>query len=122
MKNWTEQLQPIIDEYKDGDDTPLDWDSVDELAYIIKAKINLQEGNLTPEEYEERLNLGAVEVSAIQYASHYLCDEDMIEALNLIKVQAEIDDDMPLDDVEGIVVWEQVTGKYTVGEFLEMIY
>jgi len=44
-------LQEIIDGYKDGDDEALDGDSVDILSNIIKAKINLQEGNITHEEY-----------------------------------------------------------------------
>ncbi len=57
MNSWIEQIQPIIDEYKDGSqDEPLDGDDVDELCKILKAKINLQEGNITPEEYEEILN------------------------------------------------------------------
>jgi len=57
MKNWIEQLLPIIDEYKNGsEDEPLDGDDVEELCKIIKAKINLQEGNITEKEYEEILN------------------------------------------------------------------
>lgn len=52
---WTEQLLPIIEEYKDGDNEPLDGDDVDRLCEIIKAKINLQEGNITEEEYNEIL-------------------------------------------------------------------
>lgn len=55
MESWIEQLQPIIDEFKDGNDEPLDGDEVDKLAKIIKAKINLQEGNITEKEYEEIL-------------------------------------------------------------------
>jgi hypothetical protein len=55
MENWTEQLIPIIDEFKDGSDEPLDGDEVDGLVKIIQAKINLQEGNITPDEYEEIL-------------------------------------------------------------------
>jgi len=56
MKNWIEQLLPIITEYKDGSDEPLDGDEVDDLCEIIKAKINLQEGNITEAEYEEILD------------------------------------------------------------------
>ena len=56
MKNtWIEQLLPIIWEYKDGDNEPLDGDEVDRLTEIIRAKINLQEGNITEEEYNEIL-------------------------------------------------------------------
>jgi len=52
MENWIDQLLPIIEEYKDGDNEALDGDSVDALCEIIKAKINLQEGNITQEEYD----------------------------------------------------------------------
>jgi hypothetical protein len=55
MENWIEQLQPIIDEFKDGSDEPLDGDEVDSLVKILKAKINLNEGNITEEEYNEIL-------------------------------------------------------------------
>ena len=54
---WIEILQPIIDDYKEGiEDEPLDSDGVNDLCRIIKAKINLQEGNLTEREYESILN------------------------------------------------------------------
>ena len=56
MKDWITQLQPIIDEYKDGSNEPLDGDEVDDLGRIIKAKINLQEGNITPDEYVKILD------------------------------------------------------------------
>ena len=52
MNSWIEQLQPIIDEFKDGDSEPLDGDEVDDLVYIIKAKILLHEGNITQKEYD----------------------------------------------------------------------
>lgn len=55
MENWIDQLLPIIDEYKDGSDEPLDGDSVSKLSKIIEAKINLQEGNITEEEYDQQL-------------------------------------------------------------------
>jgi len=55
MKNWIEQLQPIIDEYKHGSDEALDGDEVDRLVKIIKAKINLNEGNITQDEYDKIL-------------------------------------------------------------------
>jgi hypothetical protein len=55
MKNWIEQLIPIINEYKDGDNEPLDGDEVDRLCFIIKLKINLHEGNITEEEYNKKL-------------------------------------------------------------------
>ena len=58
MNNWIEQLTPIIVEYRDGDE-PLDGDEVDRLCDIIKAKINLQEGNITEREYVKILDYGA---------------------------------------------------------------
>lgn len=55
MKSWIEQLQPIIDEFKDGQPEPLDGDEVEILITIIRAKINLNEGNITQKEYDEIL-------------------------------------------------------------------
>ena len=55
QNSWIEQLLPIVDEFKDGDTEPLDGDAVDKLMIIIKAKINLQEGNITEKEYNEIL-------------------------------------------------------------------
>jgi len=55
MNSWIEQLQPIIDEFKDGNPDPLDGDEVDRLTEIIKASINLNEGNITETEYNEIL-------------------------------------------------------------------
>ena len=56
MNNWIEYLLPIIEEYKDGNNEPLDGDEVDTLCDIIKAKINLQEGNITEQEYNKLLD------------------------------------------------------------------
>jgi hypothetical protein len=56
MKSWINQLLPIINEFKDGDDEPLDGDAVEVLVNIIRAKINLHEGNITEEEYNKILD------------------------------------------------------------------
>jgi len=56
MKSWIEQLLPIIEDYKRGEDEPLDGDEVDELVKIIKVEINLQEGNVTEKEYENLMS------------------------------------------------------------------
>ena len=48
---WLDELQNIIDSYKDGNDEPLDGDEVERLVLHIKAKINLMEGNITEHEY-----------------------------------------------------------------------
>ena len=55
MESWIKQLLPIIEEFRDGDE-PLDGDEVDKLVDIIRAKINLNEGNITQEEYEQELD------------------------------------------------------------------
>ena len=52
---WMKHLQPIIDEYKTGNDEPLDGDEVDSLLKIIKAMINFNEGNITEKEYNKIL-------------------------------------------------------------------
>ena len=57
---WIDQLLPIIEEYKDGGE-PLNGDEVDSLCSIIRAKINLQEGNITEVEYERILDGGKPE-------------------------------------------------------------
>lgn len=57
MQDWIKQLEPIILEYRgeEEDEEPLDGDAVDRLCEIIKAKINLHEGNITESEYEKIL-------------------------------------------------------------------
>jgi len=56
MKDWMDHIQPLIDEYKDGTEEPLDGDEVERLSRIIKAKINLNEGNLTEMECRKILD------------------------------------------------------------------
>lgn len=115
MKNWIEQLLPIIEEYKDGDDEALDGDSVDRLCHIIKAKINLHEGNITEAEYERFLDFRRCEI--LERVSHYLSDYPD----NLIELLTEADPTMPLEDIEGISVWEPLEGRYDVSQFCELI-
>ena len=62
MESWIEQLLPIIEEYRGGavsfandENEPLNGDDVDNLCKIIKAKINLHEGNITEQQYNEIL-------------------------------------------------------------------
>ena len=62
MESWIKQLLPIIEEYRGGavsfandENEPLDGDEVDNLVKIIKTIINLHEGNITEEEYNEIL-------------------------------------------------------------------
>jgi len=56
MKNWITQLLPIRNEYMEGNPEPMDGDDVEDLIKIIRAKLNLNEGNITPEEYENILD------------------------------------------------------------------
>ena len=56
MVSWIEQLEPIIEEYKDGDDTPLTQVEVERLALIIRFKIDVWEGNISVEEMEKALD------------------------------------------------------------------
>jgi len=63
MESWIEQLVPIIEEYRGGsvsfgenENFPLTSDEVYDLVHIIKAKINLHEGNITEDEYNELLD------------------------------------------------------------------
>ena len=56
MNNWIEQLIPIMEEYMDGDDEPMDGDAVDDLCVILRAKMNLHQGNITESEYDEACN------------------------------------------------------------------
>ena len=122
MKDWITQLQPIIDEFKDGSNDPLNGDDVDELARIIKAKLNLQEGNITQEDYEAILDRSCIDEKAIQIAAHYICNDNVEEAIKLIKAQYFKDGSVLLDEVDGVIVWEAVTDRYTVDKFIELIY
>jgi len=69
IENWIFNLYPIIEEYKKNhrfipeaidesfEDEPLDGDEVDDLCKIIKAEINLHQGNITDNEYEKIINI-----------------------------------------------------------------
>lgn len=48
---WMSKISAIVNEYNEGE--PLDGDEVDTLCEIIKAKINLHQGNLTESEYND---------------------------------------------------------------------
>ena len=54
---WHEQLEHILEQYREVQgipaDDPLDGDEVEHLCHILKAKLNLIEGNITEEEYLE---------------------------------------------------------------------
>lgn len=52
------KIAELVEEYKNGINEALDGDAVDDLIRIIWCKINLQEGNITEEEYNKLLNEG----------------------------------------------------------------
>ena len=56
MMSWIDQLEPIIEEYKDGDDSPLTPAEVERLALIIRFKIDVYEGNISVEDMEKALD------------------------------------------------------------------
>ena len=55
MISWLDQLEPIIEEYKDGDNTPLTQTEVERLALIIRFKIDVREGNISDEDIEKAI-------------------------------------------------------------------
>lgn len=124
MKNWITQLEPIINEYGEGGKLTLE--DVNELVHIIRAKINLQQGNITEDQYERNLNGSAARDEILERAAHYLCtdNEDGItvgSSLKLIEEQADIDGSVMVDSVDGIILWDAVMDRYTVDEFLDEI-
>ena len=48
-------VRGIIEMYKDGSDEPLDGDETERLAEVVLTEMDLIEGNITEEEYRERL-------------------------------------------------------------------
>lgn len=53
--SWIQHLLPIIKEQREGSDMPLDGDEVDTLCHIIRAIINLHEGNITDADLREEV-------------------------------------------------------------------
>lgn len=57
-------------------------------------------------------------------ALHYLCDSDELsvkEQVKLIEKQVEIDGDIFIDNVEGVIVWEKLEWSFTCDSFLDQI-
>ena len=54
---WPEEIVMIIGKFKRlrKIEDPLDGDMVDELCEIVKAQINVNEGNITSKEYQDKL-------------------------------------------------------------------
>jgi hypothetical protein len=55
LGDWIDQLQPIIDEYADGDE-PLSPAEVERLALIIRFKIDVNQGNVSVEDMNKALD------------------------------------------------------------------
>lgn len=51
-----DEIVKLVEEFKDGNEEPLDGDAVDKLVHIIWCKINLLEGNITEDEYKRLLD------------------------------------------------------------------
>jgi hypothetical protein len=50
------ELASILAIYKDGSDEPLDGDEIDSLVSILWCQLNLTEGNITEDEYNDYLD------------------------------------------------------------------
>jgi hypothetical protein len=88
---WLElNLLEILNEYKDGTDEPLDGDSVERLTEIIKAKLNLFEGNITEKEYEKVLdNSIKKEVRIVRINTTAFEEEDFLLLTDLTDEEIE---------------------------------
>ena len=60
MNSWIEQLEPIRDEFMENSKETMDGDDVERLVDIIRAKLNLNEGNITEKEYGEILDQAVI--------------------------------------------------------------
>ena len=58
-KSWIEQLRPIINDFKAGDDKPLTPQEVEKLSLIIRMKIDIEEGNISKKDLEDALKYGS---------------------------------------------------------------
>lgn len=138
MESWIEKLLPIIEEYKDGDTEALDGDSVDVLCNIIKAKINLQEGNITEKEYNIILDGGCLENEVkptrlqkgwIKQANKYLhfdedgSDQGVLDVIAKIRNYKDQNStvDVALSDDDNVFVIEKFEYNFTCEDFLVLI-
>ena len=58
-KSWIEQLRPIINDFKAGDDKPLTPQEVEKLSLIIRMKIDIEEGNISTKDLEDAVKYGS---------------------------------------------------------------
>jgi hypothetical protein len=108
LKGWLElSLLEILAEFKGGDDEPLDGDGVERVSEIIKAKLNLFEGNITQEEYDaildssedrekDDIRVVKINTTAFKEEDFYLLtdlSDEEIEVIITPIVEAEREDD-----------------------------
>lgn len=98
--NWITQLEPIILEFRDGEE-PLDSDEVERLIDILRAKINLHEGNITEEEYECEMERGHTSDMIGDFLVLWGCTDDEIAHYD----GAELDDSFPEMVINRGYVW-----------------
>ena len=58
-KSWIEQLRPIINDFKGGDNKSLTPQEVEKLSLIIRMKIDIEEGNISKKVLEDALKYGS---------------------------------------------------------------
>ena len=58
-KSWIEQLRPIINDFKAGDDKALTPQEVERLSLIIRMKIDIEEGNISKKDLEDAVKYGS---------------------------------------------------------------
>ena len=58
-KSWIEQLRPIINDFKAGDDKPLTPQEVEKLSLIIRMKIDIEEGNISKKDLKDAVKYGS---------------------------------------------------------------
>jgi hypothetical protein len=89
------------------DKLPMDMTELDEMAIVDIIEKNLP----------------TAEDKAIAEAEHYLSDSDLSikEQVEAIAKQADEDGSVMIDNVEGVLVWEPLEGRFDCDEFLQLI-
>lgn len=101
-------LEEIIKEYKDGNNDPLTPEEVEKLIIILRAKINLHEGNITEVQYNEELDNTVLKFPngfSSWHETHFEISEAIGKALNDMYSPDELQSKVVCDRVE-----EQGTG------------
>lgn len=56
--DWIKQLRPIIEEFKEGNNEPLTPEEVATLSFIIRFKIDMDEGNINEDGMQDAYSFG----------------------------------------------------------------